>query len=295
MGLSLKDGKWIFAIIIWITTLLGNSLPMCIKAPSWTSRAESLAGGVFLGAGLAHLLADSTEELENYKYPIGPAAALGMFVVLTLVELFSYTEHDADAFGQEHHHHNEYDTIEPSTAVLSDSDQLSTSKEVVLCGPSNSLLTVATISLYIIMDIHSLIEGLALGILGTWGGAIAIFCAIVGHKPVEAFALSLILLKDHPKKATFWILVVIYTLLSPIGVISAIYIGEISSSLAKGIIASISAGTFLFVGCHEWSEMFEHKSEWSTKEKWWHFGMFVIGVVWMLLIAIVEALSPEDD
>ena len=295
--LSLKSAKWIFSSIIWVTTLIGNSLPMCIKAPSWTARAESLAGGVFLGAGLAHLLADAVEELEKYTYPVGPAVALGMFVILTLVELFSYTEHDANAFGdhnhdhdhtQEHHPIHNYDISDSSMSSIANHDHT-----VSLFGKSNSLMNISTISLYIIMDIHSAIEGLALGILNTWSGIIAIFCAIVGHKPVEAFALSLILLKDHPTKFLFWLLVLIYTLLTPIGLITAIYIGEISSDAVKGIIASLSSGTFIFVGSHEWSEMLHQKHEWSTKEKWWHFGMFTFGVVWMLLIAIVEALSPE--
>ena len=303
MGFDSKDFRWLAAAIIWLTTFIGSILPMWIREIKWTSRLESLAGGVFLGAGLAHLLADSFEEIgELSKYPTAPAVALGTFVILTCVELFSYGEHDEEFQATTHHHHHgnpEYDSIPDKASLQSlttDTPHEGSGKIVELFGNDTCSLTVPTTSLYVIMDIHSFIEGLALGIMTSWGPVIAVFCAIVGHKPVEAFALSLIILKDKPTKILFWILVVLYTIMSPIGLITGIYIADKYSEnhWVLGIIAAFSAGTFLFVGCHEWSEMFEHKSEWSCGEKGWHFGMFAGGVIWMLLIAIVEAVAPEE-
>ncbi|KAH0786082.1 ZIP Zinc transporter family protein [Histomonas meleagridis] len=299
--MKLEHLKFIFAAIILVTTILGNIGPLFITTIRWTSRLESLAGGIFLGAGLAHLLAESTEELEkvpNLSYPLGPALALAFFVILTLVELFSYSEHDADAFGEhQHDDNNQYDAI-ASSALISINDQPIDQPpqhkvKMIEFGTTNKFMTAATISLYVIMDIHSVIEGIALGILPKLSHTIAIFCAIVGHKPVEAFALSLIIVRGRPTKVLFWIMIMIYAVLSPIGIIVAIYLGEISSSLALGIIEAFSAGTFLFVGCHEWSEMFEHKHEWKVSEKLWHFGMFTFGVVWMLLIAIIESFTED--
>ncbi|OHT00886.1 ZIP Zinc transporter family protein [Tritrichomonas foetus] len=308
--------KWISAPIIWISTLIGCILPLFIKAKKWTARLESLAGGVFLGAGLAHLLADSFEEFEDVDgldYPLAPAIALATFVLLTLVELFSYSEHDANVFGDDHHHHhhghshdhaneplinsgNKNEATLNTTSLLSTEDQ---NNEIInpanRFGDSIKNLTTATISLYLIMDIHSAIEGLALGILDSWSGVIAIFCAIIGHKPVEAFALALILLKDRPLKSLFWVMIFFYTIMSPVGICVGIRLTEMSGHLALGIIAAFSAGTFLFVGCHEWSEMFEHKHEWSTCEKFWHFGLFAFGILWMLLIAIIEGLGEAEE
>jgi zinc transporter 1/2/3 len=280
---------------MWITTL------------KWTSRLEALAGGVFLGAGLAHLLADSFEDVgELTKYPASPAIALVTFVILTAVELFSYGEHDeefqvGDDHGHSHGHNHsaQFDSIPDNQTALLEKDEhqaVNNTSNVQLFGTKKCSFTIPTTSLYIIMDVHSAIEGLALGIMTTWSGVIAIFCAIVGHKPVEAFALSLILLKDKPTKGLFWFCVVLYSIMSPIGLIVGIFVVEFTENKwVMGSIAAFSAGTFLFVGCHEWSELFEHKSEWSCSEKSWHYGMFVLGVAWMLLIAIVEALNPEDD
>lgn len=297
---SLELLKYISAGIIWITTLLGNAMPMCIRAIKWQSRLEALAGGVFLGAGLAHLLADSFEELgDKINYPLAPAVAISTFVLLTAVELFSYGEHDEEfQIGEGHHHHQHFHDKNVPPSSLEDNLLVSNpieEKVPEMFGETNSNLTVPMISLYIIMDIHSVIEGLALGIMKTMDGVIAIFCPIVGHKPVEAFALSLIILKDRPKKWLFWFFVIVYTLMTPAGLIAGIIITKlVENQIVMGVIAAFSAGTFLFVGCHEWAEMFEHKTEWNCAEKTWHFMMFLIGVLCMLSIAIVETLNPED-
>jgi zinc transporter 1/2/3 len=289
--------KWISAIVIWITTFIGSSLPMCITAIRWTSRLESLAGGVFLGAGLGHLLNDAFEELhEKSEYPWAAAITLIMFAILTAVELFSYGEHDEEFRIQEESNRNPlYDQINPDSKSLESLNSTGSGPTPrQLFGQDNSQMTVPTYSLYLIMNIHSIIEGLALGIQHKDSSLIAIFCAIIGHKPVEAFALSLIILKDKPTKLLFWILVFVYTIMTPIGIAAAIIIAkEFDSPWVLGSIAAVSAGTFLFVGCHEWAEMFEHKAEWNCAEKSWHFGMFAIGILWMLLIAIVEMFEDH--
>lgn len=300
MKIKLEYLKYISAVVIWITTLLGNALPLCVKQIKWQSRLEALAGGVFLGAGLAHLLADSFEELsERVKYPLAPAVAISTFVILTGVELFSYGEHDEEfKVGHNHDHnehgHTEHQSLDSNLLASNGAENTETNNDMF--GIANKSLTIPTISLYIIMDVHSVIEGLALGIMKTLDGVMAIFFAIVGHKPVEAFALSLIILKDKPKKWLFWTLVVLYTIMTPVGLICGVLITKfVENAIVMGVIAAFSAGTFLFVGAHEWSEMFEHKSQWGCGEKGWHFGMFLLGVLWMLLIAIVEMLNPEES
>lgn len=301
MKIKLEYLKYISAAIIWATTIIGNALPLCIRKIKWQSRLEALAGGVFLGAGLAHLLADSFEELsERVKYPLAPAVAISTFVILTAVELFSYGEHDEEFHIDDNHDHAHGHTEHQHGALesnlLANNGEANLQENNDLFGTSSLSLTIPTISLYIIMDVHSAIEGLALGIMKTLDGVMAIFFAIVGHKPVEAFALSLIILKDRPKKWLFWFLIFIYTIMTPIGIVAGVLLTKfVENAIVMGVIAAFSAGTFLFVGAHEWSEMFEHKSKWGCGEKGWHFGMFLLGVLWMLLIAIVEMLNPEQD
>lgn len=278
--------KWTSVFVIFVTTIIGSFLPLCFKSQAWESCLEALAGGVFLGAGIAHLLDDSFNYVAEIRppiyYPLASAVCLATFVLFTGIEFYSSHKKEAESDGSE-----------GTMSVAAGTDQTESplnpdDYQKRMFGSSLKHLKVATISLYIIMDIHSIIEGLALGILTHLSGVIAIFCAIVGHKPVEAFALSMIIIKDRPTKWFFWLSVIVYTLMSPIGIIAGIYISNTHNPLILGLIAAFSAGTFLFVGCHEWAEMFQHRDDWSFADKNWHFGSFFIGVLWMLLIAIVE-------
>ena len=282
--------KCIAAALIGISTVLGCVFPMCFKAQKWTSRAESLAGGVFLGAGLAHLLQEAFEDIDdswNTRYPVAPAVCLVTFVILTCVQLFSYSEHDEQFVVETNRDELLSSLVDGTTSFVGD-DSYDPNQALTKFG--KNYLTVPTLSLYLIMDIHSMIEGIALGILKDATRTLAIFLAIIGHKPIEAFALALILLKDKPYKALYWVLIAFYSLLTPVGIIAGMWISNHSNNAWKGIISAFSAGTFLFVGCSEWGEMFEHKVDWSCGEKSWHYFMFVTGLVWMLLIAIAEAI-----
>jgi zinc transporter 1/2/3 len=304
-GISTENFGYVSAAVIFVTNLIGNIGPIFITAPHWTARLESLSGGVFLAAGLAHLLADayeSLEKVENLKYPVAPAVCTSVFVLFTLVELFSYSEHDAAVFADECHPEHEHDKIKQRRgSVDSVSLPLATPSppaapspgKIIDFGRDMSGMNAATISLYLIMCVHSSIEGLALGVLSEWSEIIAVFCAIVAHKPVEGFALSLIILKTKPQLWVFVAMISFYVILCPVGEIIGIVLRENASPLALGLIEAFSSGAFVFVGCHEWCEMFEHKHSWPTSEKLWHFGLFAFGVLWMLLVAIIEMFSDD--
>jgi zinc transporter 1/2/3 len=328
MRISVRQFQYINAASIFVTTVVGATGPVFITAPRWTARLESLAGGVFLGAGFGHLLAEANEKLTANDvhvmgYPLAPAIAAIVFAIFTAVELFSYSEHDAAIFADDdhncHHHscvdddrgrsglvqslvpgdpqsgrHSAASTLEgadpESPPATADGRRVKT----IRFGESCAQMDTATVSLYVIMGIHSSIEGLALGVMATWESAIALLCAIVAHKPVEAFALSLIIAKRSPPRWGFMVMIALYSLLSPIGVLVGVAVSDTGSDLATGIIEAFSSGVFIFVGCHEWAEMFEHKREWRVREKLWHYGLFAMGIIWMLAIKVIECFAEED-
>ncbi|OHT00868.1 ZIP Zinc transporter family protein [Tritrichomonas foetus] len=303
MAVSLEAYKWISAGLVGVLTLVGSLLPMCIRAQKWTARFESLAGGVFLGAGFAHLLEDSTAEIAQYgkiKYPISGALAISTFVILTTIEIFSYSERDLKEDNEKDESHLDSqltdmsETEDPKPINEKESHKSSEQRREVEKVPTKLfrkkfyLLSIPATSLYLILDVHSVIEGLALGIMNSKRGVVALACAVGGHKPVEGFALGLIILKCRPTKWLYWLMMIFYVLMSPIGTIIAIYLSKSGDLLLLGILSAISAGTFTFVGCDEWSQIFLNKQTWSYKEKFWHLGLFILGILWMLLIAIAE-------
>lgn len=321
MSLSLTTIKFICAIVCAILNFLGTVLILCIRAPKLTERAESLAGGVFFGAGFAHLYFDSTNEFfecGKNNYPITAAITIATFIILTIAEIFSYSGKNIHTNENNSINEIENNTIRadhqaendnPESANQSDSVSSGDDIDITVNGDQFNItestnqkeelreifsknfhpLSVPVIVLYIIMLIHSFIEGLALGVMSNLGSIIALACAVGGHKPVEAFSLGLIVSQDQPTQYIYWIMMTIFVLVSPIGIIVAIFISEIGNHLVLGIISAISAGTFIFVGCDEWSKIYQNKELWPLSEKFWHIGLYIFGVLWMLLIAIVES------
>lgn len=281
--------KVIFSILILLTTLFGNIGPLYIYTPIWLFRLGSLACGVFIGAGLIHLLTDSCDEINNSnftKFPISHSICVVVFVLLSYLEMLTVSEHDIQINSSDGSINNE--NVSDFVDEKNNNNEMSIRKKQF--SKENKGLSATSIPLYIVMVFHSIFEGLSLGILMNTGTAIATFFAIIGHKPVEAFSLSLIILSDKPSKFMFYIFVVIYSLCTPVSICISALIGTITKKLVVGIIEAISAGTFIFIGCHEWSELHKNKQVINVKEKLWHLGFLTLGAIWMLLIAIIEKI-----
>jgi zinc transporter 1/2/3 len=285
--MDLVSLKYFSAAISIVLTLIGTVIPIFVRTETWSERLESLAAGVFIGVGLTHLLGEAISDVaEAFEsdYPIAGAITVCMFSLLTAVSLFTYSESDAL------HHHEQAQRHDDGMDEMDDRDA---DEHTSLFAQDAHCLPVPTVSLYFIISVHAFIEGLALGIVSEWRSVVAVLCAIAGHKTVEAFALGLILLQGRPTLWMYWLMMIGSALLSPLAIIMSIHLVPSVSPATHGIIAALSAGTFLFVGCEEWCCMFMSKARWSTKERLWHFGLFAVGAAWMLLLALIP--EPEEE
>jgi zinc transporter 1/2/3 len=310
--MDLFDFKYVCAAIIFITTLFGNIGSLFVTTLKWRTRLEALAGGAFLGAGMMHLLPEASEELEKVSwlhYPLAPTITIAIFVIFTLIDLFSMSEAEAAGFTEIAESPRPgidptpgaYDSLpeigDPTDPANSSPtfSEAQAPKPASRFGNDMSHFNASSLSLYFIVGMDSTIEGLALGILGKWSKTIAILIAIVAHKPVEAFAVALIVLKRQPTKLGFFLLISFYSLLSPIGIAIGMELRDMDSSLMLGIIESCSSGAFLFMGCHEWMEMFASKEGRSACEKMWHYCAFLFGIVWLCAVAVLESLEKRPS
>jgi len=122
---------------------------------------------------------------------------------------------------------------------------------VIPSEDSNAQTKLMAYFLMFVLSVHSFIAGLALGVQDTSTGTIAIFIAIISHKWVEAIALGSSLLRSSSNVMRLCVLSVIYTSITPIGIIIGFLSQEIlkgfASNLFNAIITGISAGTFIYV------------------------------------------------
>jgi zinc transporter ZupT len=173
---------------------------------------ETLATGVFLGAALLHMLPESNALFVSgdHSYPFAYVITGVTFL------LFLWFEH----LGKELYHH--HDQTHPAFAIVA----------------------------WLMLSVHSLVLGTALGLSNDYPTRIMLFLAIITHKWAESFAIATQLNKSSlsTKKSIGFFLV--FALMTPLGIWIGWRFGQDVSthSLIDPILLAVSAGTFLYLG-----------------------------------------------
>jgi zinc transporter 1/2/3 len=247
--------KAIFLVTIFFSGVAGGWLPFRLSGSARGERALNLghafAGGVFLGAGLIHLLTDGQEHFENwlggFDYPFTfLIAGVGFLLVLCIERVIIHGENLHETHTMKTHPY---------------------------------LLT-------LVLSIHSVIAGVALGLEGASLTAIALFVAIIAHKSFAAFALSVSFhdAKFDPAKTKRTLL--IFSAMTPLGVL----LGGVAASLfqgtgahaVEGIFDALAAGTFIYVATLDIvREAFS-----DGHDRWQKFAWLSLGFGLMALLAV---------
>lgn len=205
--------KYISLLTIFLISLLSGFYPFYKKFKihaAWDFPVgESLACGVFLGAGLIHMLGDANQGFldSGYHYPFALLIAGITFLVLLLLE----------HIGREFYEHD---------------------------GPTS--IGFALLSVFL-LSIHSFLEGTALGLSMTISVFILVLFAILAHKWAVSFALALQINKTQLSTALGILLFVIFAVMTPLGILIGDLVGNQHQLLAP-IFTSLAAGTFIYLG-----------------------------------------------
>lgn len=105
--------------------------------------------------------------------------------------------------------------------------------------------------LLVALSLHSVFEGLAVGLQSTAGQVLGIFAALVLHKSILSFSIGMSLVQSRLSTKTCIKSVLFFALASPLGVAVGILITDLwksnGSYLADGILQGIASGTFLYM------------------------------------------------
>ncbi len=215
-NMSLDAFKVLSVVLIFIITLLAGLYPFIRKfktsKPLEFPAAEALASGVFLGAGLIHMLGDASQSFlaQGIEYPIAFLLAGAVFLLLL------WFEHLARRLYEHGGSNN------PAFAILA----------------------------VVILSIHSLLAGTVLGLSGSITMMVVILIAILAHKWAASFSLAVQLSKSRMslKQSILWF--GLFTLMLPIGVGLGSSVLEYTKNypLLEPIFYSLAAGTFLYLG-----------------------------------------------
>ena len=105
--------------------------------------------------------------------------------------------------------------------------------------------------LMIALSVHSIFEGLALGLAKTETAVMNMVIAILAHKGTAALSLGISLIKVFPDdiRQIRW-LILIFNIATPLGVIIGMIVSN-AGDIYCVIFSSIAAGTFIYIACTE--------------------------------------------
>lgn len=225
---SLLFQKLIYACIIFAISIFSGLYPLTKYAKNIAKLkfnesktlssneyviGEAIASGIFLGAALLHMLGDASRDFieMGYHYPI--ASLLAGIVFLTLL-LFEH-------IGREMNEHPQ----------------------------GNNMLFVFLA--VVMLSVHSLLEGVALGTRSDLSLLLVIFLAIIAHKWAASYSLAVQIAKSNPDKTRLnWLLFLIFAIMTPVGIFfgNMINTGLETSSILAPVFTALAAGTFLYIG-----------------------------------------------
>ncbi|TDH73697.1 hypothetical protein CCR75_002612 [Bremia lactucae] len=274
--------KLVSIVCIWVVGLVGGLIPACLAArheKSMTlSYLSAFSGGVFLAGGFFHLLHAaienpalrkwSTKNDGRYEFPYAEMFCTLGFLGLLLLEQSAQAMLDAN-IGAPHYMPAKSDddgklhgASESDVTYREDLDEEPGIDSNLIRSPGHSHFGVSSketkassmavaMVLFIALSFHSVLEGLGIGAQTetAWG----VFCAIIMHKGLAAFALGSGLVQSAMPVMHAMMYMVVFSLMSIIGIILGWIIAADSSekSAAAGICVALASGTFIYVAVME--------------------------------------------
>ena len=216
MIIDLTILKLIFALSVFAIIMLAGWYPFKKRLQQEKNFdfpvGETLATGVFLGAGLLHMLPEANVMFHalGYQYPFAYIITGSVFL------LFLWLEH----IGKELYHHEH--ASHPAFAILA----------------------------WLMLSFHSIVLAAALGFSHDYALVGMLFIAIIAHKWAESFAIAMQLNKSSLSTTQAGLLFIIFALMSPLGVYLGWNMGHnmTTHTLFDPILVAVSAGTFLYLG-----------------------------------------------
>ncbi|MCX7115046.1 MAG: ZIP family metal transporter [Gammaproteobacteria bacterium] len=220
--------KVLLALSIFLTILIAGFYPFkkkkCATASHGISIGETLATGVFLGAGLLHMLPDAALLFDRagHHYPFAYLITGAVFLLFLWFEhVGQVLYHPPHATTDHVHHEHDHHATHPAFAVLA----------------------------WAMLSIHSFILGTALGINHSESIIIMLFLAIITHKWAESFALAIQLNQSTLRPFSKYGLFFLFACMTPAGIFLGCYFDNPTyNSLTSPILIAASAGTFLYLG-----------------------------------------------
>ena len=249
--------KLIAFFLVMGTGLAGGFVSLVLAGSPRSARIFSLgnafSGGIFLGAGLLHMLPDASDGFASLAHDssfpwVFLICALGFVLVLSLEKVLV------------HSHHPDAETANAAG--------------------------VYPYILMLVLSVHSIIAGTALGAEEQIFKAFIILIAVVAHKGSAAFALGVSLLRGGLPAGRRKMMLSFFSVMTPMGIalgagLRALLTGS-GEQVFESVFDALAAGTFLYVAT---LDVIEEEFR-QPEDRWWKFLLLAFGLGLMAMLAI---------
>uniref|UniRef100_A0A8C4R3W9 Solute carrier family 39 member 1 n=1 Tax=Eptatretus burgeri TaxID=7764 RepID=A0A8C4R3W9_EPTBU len=282
--MDLLGAKILALLLLLLLTLLFGVAPISLlnRAASEGVRSGSHArslslascfvGGVFLGTCLLDLLPDSLSGIHDAVAKLGVqivfplpefVVAIGFFVVLLIEQIFLHCHGNSTKRDEERSllipaSDDEEDPLQRSVNV--DNDMSLGHSHGDLHQPRNrhthlhvdaaSHSPVRSLVLVLSLSLHSIFEGLAVGLQSSVLRVLELVAPLVLHKVLIAFSLCLKLVQGGISLYFTFSLMLLFAVMSPLGVMIGIGVTQAGTSengLVRSLLEGFSTGTFIYI------------------------------------------------
>jgi len=295
-----------------VKTILKNE----VEADRILSLGSTLAGGIFLGGGFIHLLPEAIKLFEktgiDFKVPMAELLAVGGFLLVFLVEKVIFLKdkswNQGNVTPKNLRHKTKEDTnqsapesnggeiVELEDTEKEEKQELeehsgSHDHHFVMDPNSSSPLPYL---LMVVLSIHSVIAGFALGVQNNLDYVYAIFFAILSHKWVESFALGVSLVKNKVPRPMLIKCIILYSFMVPAGIVVGLILSFVvtgrASDIIQAFVGGIASGTFIYIALVD-VLLVEFS---SARDKWWKYLLTLFGFTVITLSVLLFDTDTES-
>jgi zinc transporter 1/2/3 len=137
--------------------------------------------------------------------------------------------------------------------------------------------------LMIALSVHSLFEGIALGLMNEMGKFMNLMISILIHKFAESMSISIAMQKSGFEFKKLFYFILLFSFATPIGTTMGILLND-ASILVNIIFTSLAGGSFIYVSC---SELIVEEFS-LPGNRWWKLFAFMLGATFIGCLLLLE-------
>ncbi|XP_040574234.1 zinc transporter ZIP3 [Lepeophtheirus salmonis] len=252
-------------IITFLTTLVFAFLPWKIvknvtpfretRTNDFISLGNCFCGGVFLSVTFLYLLPHIRQEFTDVFHLIAEPDFLKDYPVAELVFVFGFLGvffmEQMMLFYKEHRGNRSISRADYVRTSPRLEDETLQSDNLEEDNHEETVSVLRSFTLMLALSLHSIFEGLAIGLQQSEKELWHIFTAIVSHKLIMSFSFGMNVCQSKIRLRTYIAYIIIFSISSPLGIGIGSGLNELPPSptldLIKVFLTGFTGGTFLFL------------------------------------------------